>query len=149
MRQLRCDEVWFKRVHAREIFSKIKNFNNERCYCKTSVHVSHHRLSKNDDKWCLNDSQEKSVCIVNSRNDISSTMSQRRSRLFRNHFQIISQMNRLSKLNDRNENLKVIRFLTHFDPNIHNRTQSFIIIINLNDTDGHVAYLVYIMLIVY
>ena len=50
-------------------------------------------------------------------------------------------MNRFSKFNDHDGNLKVIKFLTQFGSNIYNRTQSFIIIINLNDTDWHVAYL--------
>ena len=76
-------------------------------------------------------------------------MSQRRSELFRNHFRIISRVNRLSKFNDRDENLKMIKFLIQFDSNIHNRTQSFITMINLNDTDRYVVYLVHIMLIVY
>ena len=87
--------------------------------------------------------------IVNSKNEISSTMSQRRSELFRDHFRIISRVNKLSKFNDRDENFKVIKFLTQFDSNIHNRIQSFVTMINLNDTNRHVAYLIYIMLIVW
>ena len=85
---------------------------------------------------------------MNSRNEISSMMSQRRSELFRNHSRTISRVNRLSKFNDRDRNLKMIRFLTQFDSNIHNRIQSFITMINLNNTDRHIAYLIYIMLIV-
>ena len=88
------------------------------------------------------------IDIVNSRNEISSTMSQRDSELFRDHFQVISQVNRLSKFNDRDEILKVIKFLAQFDSNIYNRTQSFITMIDLNDTNRHVAYLIHIILIV-
>ena len=91
----------------------------------------------------------KVLYIVNSKNEISSTMSQKRFELFRNHFRVISQVNKLSKFNDRDKNLKVIRFLIQFDSNIHNRTQSFIIIINLNNTDRHVIYLIHIILIIY
>ena len=75
-------------------------------------------------------------------------MSQRRLELFRDHFRVISRMNRLSKFNDHDGNLKVVKFLTQFGSNIHNRTQPFITMINLNDIDRHVAYLVHIMLIV-
>ena len=100
---------------------------------------------KNDDEAL---SRIDKYYIVNSRNEISSTISQRRSELFRNYFRVISRVNRFSKFNDRDENFKVIRFLTQFDSNIHNRTQSFITIINLNDTDWHVVYLVHTMLIV-
>ena len=88
------------------------------------------------------------IFIVNSTNEISSTMSQRRSELFKNHFRVISRMNKLSKFNDCDKIFKVIRFLTQFDLNIYNRIQYFIIMINLNDTDRYVAYLIYIMLIV-
>ena len=86
--------------------------------------------------------------IVNSKNEISSIMSRRRLKLFRNHFRAISRVNRLSKFNDRDENLKVIRFLTQFGSNMHHRTQSFITMINLNDTNRHVVYLIHIMLII-
>ena len=85
---------------------------------------------------------------MNSKNEINSTMSQRRSGLFRNHSRVISRVNRLSKFNDCDENLKVIRFLIQFGSNIHNRTQFFIIMINLNDIDWQVVYLVHTMLIV-
>ena len=86
--------------------------------------------------------------IVNSKKEVSSTMSQRRSELFRSYFRAISRVNKFSKFNDRDENLKVIRVLIQFGSNIHNRTHSFITRINLNDTNRHVAYLVHIMLIV-
>ena len=75
-------------------------------------------------------------------------MSQRRSEMFRNHFRVISQVSKLLKFNDRDENFKMIRFLTQFDSNIYNRTQSFITIIHLNDTNRHVIYLIHIILIV-
>ena len=85
---------------------------------------------------------------MNSKNEISPTMSQRRSGLFRNHSRAILRVNRLSKFNNHDENLKMIGFLIQFNSNIHNRTQSFIIILNLNDTDWHVIYLIHMMLIV-
>ena len=85
---------------------------------------------------------------MNSKNKISSAISQRCSELFKRHFRAISRVNRLSKFNNRDRNFKVIRLLTQFGSNIHNRIQSFITIINLNDTDRHVAYLIYILLIV-
>ena len=87
--------------------------------------------------------------IVNSKNEVSPTISQRRSELFKNHSRVILRVNRLSKFNDRDENLKVIRFLIQFNLNIYNYIQSFITMINLNDTNRHVVYLIYIMLIVY
>ena len=85
---------------------------------------------------------------MNSKNKVNSTMSQRCVKLFGSHSRIISRVNRLSKYNDRDKIFKIIKFLTQFDLNIDNRIQSFITIINLNDTDRHVAYLVYIILIV-
>ena len=85
---------------------------------------------------------------MNSKNKISSTMSQKRSELFRDHFRTISRVNRLLKFNDRDGIFKVIKFLTQFGSNVLNRTQSFIIMINLNNTERHVAYLVHILLIV-
>ena len=60
----------------------------------------------------------------------------------------ILRLNRLSKFNDCDKNLKMIKFLIQFGSNIYNRTQSFIIMINLNDINRHVIYLIYIMLIV-
>ena len=86
--------------------------------------------------------------IVNSKNEIGSTMSQRRSELFKSHSKVISRVNKLSKFNDRDENSKTIRFLTQSDSNIHNCIQSFIIMINLNNTNRHVAYLVHTILII-
>ena len=90
-----------------------------------------------------------STTIVNSKNEISSAMSQRRSGLFRNHFRAISRVKRLSKFNEYDGNLKIVRFLTQFGSNIYNRTQSLITMINLNNTDRHVIYLIHIILIVY
>ena len=85
---------------------------------------------------------------MNSKNEVSSTMLQRRSGLSRSHSRVILRVNKLSKFNDHDENFKIIRFLIQFGSNIHNRIQSFITMINLNDTNWHVAYLVHIILIV-
>ena len=101
-----------------------------------------------NDVWDRRYKEFKCTNIVNSKNEISSTMSQRRSELFRNYFRAISRVNRLSNFNDRAENFKVIKFLIQFGSNIHNRTQSFITMINLNDTDRYFAYLIQIMLII-
>ena len=87
--------------------------------------------------------------IVNSRNEISSTMLQRRSELFRNHFRVISRVNNFLKFNNHDKNFKVVKGLTEFDLNIHNRTQSLITMINLNNINRHVACLIYIMFIIY
>ena len=138
---------WFIEINS-QCYSKtlICYFKNE-CNRKNCLKKIYVLLLNKDYKICQ--SSKRLDYIVNSRNEISSTMSQRRSELFKDYSRTILRVNRLSKFNDRDGNLKVIRFLTQFDLNIHNRTQSFITMINLNDTNRHVAYLVHIMLIVY